>query len=197
MVNFGRVPAKVAKRVPIGLALTYASGILSPHDIDRANYLAAQGLVTWVNYPDLEKKQQSYGEPAFALGGRWQRLEGIIAVDQEMRRAWAKTRGVVVASAITRMLSRVVAGETIRQSVGKKQGLLGAVLSLGAQATLSALDTPDTRSWSTLPARIAFGRVRVAPGTHEIVLGARDVRRRIRVKLRAGGWAAACLTVLH
>ena len=30
IVNFGRVPAKIAKRMPIGLALTYASGFISP-----------------------------------------------------------------------------------------------------------------------------------------------------------------------
>ena len=45
-------------------------------------------------------------------------------------------------------------GETTRQAAGG--GVLGALLSLGTQATMTATDTPDTRSWSTLPARIAF-----------------------------------------
>ena len=43
MIGYGRVPAKIAKRIPIGLALTYVSGAISPNDVSKANYLAAQG----------------------------------------------------------------------------------------------------------------------------------------------------------
>jgi len=38
----------LAKRIPIGLALTYASAFMSPANASQANHLAAQGLVTWV-----------------------------------------------------------------------------------------------------------------------------------------------------
>jgi len=38
-----------------------------------------------------------------------------------------------------------------------------ALLSLGAQVTLTAVDTPDTRSWATLPARIAFAASEFGP----------------------------------
>jgi hypothetical protein len=93
------------------------------------------------------------------------------------------------------MITRVVAGEAIRQGSGG--GTLGALLSLGTQATLTATDTPDTRAWSTLPARLAFGRVRVAPGTHWIDLQARSVGKRQRVVVKPGGFAVVNLTVLH
>jgi hypothetical protein len=194
VVNFGRVPAKYAKRVPIGLALTYASGILSPMDEARANQLAAQGLVTWVNYPDLGRPRGQYDQPEFALGSEWLPLEGILAVDQETRRAWDKARGALVASAITRMISRIVAGEVARRAAGG--GVAGLLLSLGTQATLTAVDTPDTRSWATLPARIAVGRVRVPAGTHWVTLGARGMRKRQSIAIAPGGWAVLCLTVL-
>jgi len=193
VVNFGRVPAKVAKRVPIGLALTYASGALSPGDVDRANYLAAQGLVTWVNYPELGRARGNYDNPGFALDGKWAGLEGVLAVDLEAKKAWEDAKGTVVAGAITRMLTRVVAGEAVRRTEG---GVVGALLSLGVQATLTATDTPDTRSWSTLPARMAFGRVRVKPGAHTVDLVARGVRKRQRVNVKPGGWAVVAHTVL-
>ena len=193
--GFGRAPAKVAKRVPIGLALTYASGALSPTDRQKASYLAAQGLVTWVNYPELGKPRGQYDVPQFALDGQWQPLEGVLAVDREAKRAWEEAKGAVIASAITRMLTRVVAGEAIRRGSGG--GAIGALLSLGTQATLTATDTPDTRSWSTLPARLAFGRIRVKPGTHWVILGARGVRKRQQVKVNPGGFAVVNLTVLH
>jgi hypothetical protein len=195
IVSFGRVPLKVAKRVPIGLALTYASGFLSPHDVDRANRLAAQGLVTWVNYPELGKPRGTWDTPGFALDGKWMPIEGAVAIDLEAVRAWDDVRGAVVASAITRMVSRIVAGEAVRQASG--DDLVGTLLSLGTQATLTALDTPDTRSWEMLPARMAFGRVRVPPGKHWVDLEARGTRRRVEVDLKPGGFRVVNLTTLY
>ena len=193
--GFGRVPAKIARRVPIGLALTLVSGALSPNDEAKANYLAAQGLVTWVNFPELGHAHGQYGTPGFALDGSWQELEGALSVDEEAKRAWDDAKGTVVASAITRLIARVATGEVVRQTTGG--GVVGALLSLGTQATLTAVDTPDTRSWSTLPARIAIGRVRVPAGKHYIDLEARGIRRRRSVTLAPGGWALLNLTVLR
>lgn len=195
VLGFGRVPAKIAKRIPIGLALTFLSGALSPTDASRANYLAAQGLVTWVNYPELGKARGTYETPGFALDGSWQRLEGALAVDEEARRAWDAAKGTVIASAITRMITRVAAGEVVRRGTGG--GIVGALLSLGTQATMTAFDTPDTRSWATLPARIAIGRVRVKPGTHYLDLETRGVRKRKAVTVAPRGWAVVNLTILH
>jgi hypothetical protein len=195
IVNFGRVPAKVAKRVPIGLALTYASTFMSPADQAQANQLALQGLVTWVNYPELGHAHGAWGQPSFMLDGHWGGLEGILAVDQETRRAWDDAKGAIVASAITRMISRVVAGQVVKKAAGGD--VLGTLLSLGTQATLTAVDTPDTRNWATLPARIAFGRVRLPPGRHTVVLGARGFEKKQTVDIAPGGWAVVNLTALN
>jgi hypothetical protein len=118
IVNYGRVPAKIAKRVPIGLALTIASSYISPNDASKANYLAAQGLVTWVNYPTLGKPTGQYGVPELFVDEQPRGLEGILAVDIEAERAWKRVEGAIVASAITRMITRIVAGETTRQVSG-------------------------------------------------------------------------------
>ena len=195
IVNYGRVPAKIAERVPIGLALTFAAIYLSPAQTSKANYLAAQGLVTWVNYPSLGKPKGTYGVPEFFLDERQAPLEGVLAVDLEAQRAWKDVKGAVVASAITRLITRVVVGETTRQAAGG--GVLGALLSLGTQATMTATDTPDTRSWSTLPARIAFGRARVAAGRHVIRLRVRGIEKRQVIDVPAGGFAVVPLTVLR
>lgn len=196
VINYGRVPAKVAKRIPIGLALTYASLYMSPAQTSQTNALAAQGLVTWVNYPELEKTQRPLATPGFALDGKWQRLEGALAVDREAARAYEKQRGAVIASAITRMISRVVAGQAARVAGGSNDAL-GLLLSLGTQAALTAADTPDTRSWATLPARIAIGRVRLPPGEHRVLVQAQGVRKEAKVTLAPGGWAVVSLTVLE
>jgi hypothetical protein len=82
----------------------------------------------------------------------------------------------------------------VRRSAG---GVVGALLSLGTQATLTAVDTPDTRSWSTLPARVALGRVRVRPGRHYVDLESQGTRVRRVVEVKPRGWAAVNLTVLR
>lgn len=194
IISFGRVPAKIAKRVPIGLALTYASGFISPNDRARANSLAAQGLVTWVNYPELQKTKRYHDIPQFELDNQIQSLDGV-AVDKLTVAAWNETKGSVIASAITRMIARVVAGQAANKAGG--EGGVGLLLSLATQATLTATDTPDTRSWSTLPARIAIGRVKVAPGVHTVTLQARGQTLVKKLEVKPGGWTALNLTVLR
>ena len=110
IIGYGRVPAKIAKRVPIGLALTYASFWMSPADVTQANRLAAQGLVTWVNYPELGEPRLGRVEPRLLVDQAPQQLDGVLAVDAEAKRAWDDVKGAVMASAISRMITRVVAG---------------------------------------------------------------------------------------
>ncbi|MFC1641505.1 hypothetical protein ACFL5O_02275 [Myxococcota bacterium] len=194
VVNFGRVPPKLAKRIPIGLALTYASGALSPHSQAQANKLAAQGLVTWVNYPELGKPRGTYEQPTLHVERRRQPLEGLVAVDKESKRAWKEVQGSVVASAITRMVARVVAGQAVQKAAG--DDLVGILLNLGTQATMTALDTPDTRCWSTLPARMAVGRIRMKPGVYEVTLRAGGWQKTHQVKIEPRGWKVVALTTL-
>jgi uncharacterized protein len=195
IVNYGRVPAKIANRVPIGLALTLASGWISPYDQARANRLALQGLVTWVNYPSLGKLRGEWDAPSANADGRAVPLEGMLAVDVEAARSWKESEGKVIASAITRTITRIIAGEATRRATGG--GVVGLLVGLGTQATLTATDTPDTRSWSTLPARIAFGRLRLPAGRHTIDLWARGSSRRTTIDLKPGGWSVVSLTVLR
>jgi uncharacterized protein len=191
----GRVPAKIAKRVPIGLALTYASGALSPGDASRANALAAQGLVTWVNYPELGRPRGTWDAPRAWIDRGPQDVEGLIALDSEAYAAWEDAKGAVMASAITRMLTRAVAGEVVRRS--QNDGAVGLIASLFTQAALSAADTPDTRSWSTLPATLSVMRVEVVPGEHELVTEVRGRVQRRKLRFEPGGWAAVLVSELR
>jgi uncharacterized protein len=195
VVGYGRVPAKVALRIPIGLALTYGSMFMSPYQSHQANQLAAQGLVTWINMPSLPKPTRQYIPPTMTLDQSSVPLEAMLSVDTEAVNAWEATKGKMIASAITRLVTRVIAGQVARQATGG--GTIGMLASLGTQAAMTAADTPDTRSWSTLPARIAVGRVRLPPGQHVVELSADGVRKRQVVNLSKGGWAVVNLTVLH
>jgi hypothetical protein len=195
VVGYGRVPAKRAERVPIGLALTLASGDLSPDSRSQANRLAAQGLVTWINFPTLPDPRPILQVPHFSVDLRPVALEGLLAVDVEAVKAWRLSKGKMIASAITRLITRIVAGEVARKATGG--GAIGLLASLGTQVTLTATDTPDTRSWSTLPARIAVGRIRVPPGQHTIDVEVGGERKQKTVTLDKRGWAVVDLTVLR
>lgn len=201
VVGFGRVPQKEPVRVPIGLALTMVSGDLAAGDAARANALAAKGLVTWVNYPVLRPGRGGYAIPSFFLDGRAQSMEEAIDVESEVVEAWHKKESTIVLAAVTRMIARMVAGEIAEgvtsAAAGKNGGALGLLAGLATTATMAAFDTPDTRCWSTLPARIAIARLRVPAGKHQIQLGARGQSKQIEVTLDRGGWALVPLMVLH
>ncbi len=199
LLNYGRVPAKEAKRIPIGLALTWATANMTGPDQVTANRLAAQGLVSWVNFPALEEKKQRLSIPQVTIDGEAIALEGMGAVDQAVRNVHEDEKGKIIAAAITRLIARVVAGESAGAATraASDSGLAGALVSLATQATLTAVDTPDTRSWSTLPARMAVGRVRLPPGTHEMKLTVQGKTRTEKFQVEPGSWHAVVMTVLR
>ncbi|HEY1692914.1 MAG TPA: hypothetical protein VGG39_12175 [Polyangiaceae bacterium] len=196
VVGYGRVPHKIPKRIPIGLALTWYADAISPDNAKKANELAAQGLVTWVNFPTLGPERGGYAIPACVLDGRYVQLEEAVDVTTQVRGEWKKIEGKIVVSAITRMITRLAAGAVVKAAAGKN-GLVGELLSLGTQATLTVLDTPDTRSWETLPARVAIARVRVPAGRHTVHIDARGVLRDATVDVEKGGWSVVSLMALR
>lgn len=199
VLGYGRVPAKEPRRIPIGLALTLTAGILSPHDHAQANALAARGLVTWVNYPVLGRSRGKYDSPDAWIGGRPVSLELAMDVEGEVRKAWEKEEPTVVASAIVRLIARAVAGEVVNAGTkaASDSGVVGLLAGLAATATLTAMDTPDTRSWSTLPARVAIARVRLPVGRHVVRTQVRGVTRDVPVDARPGGWTVISATELR
>lgn len=196
VVGYGRVPHKISNRIPIGLALTYFSGALSPNDHAAANKIAAQGLVTWVNFPSLAPARGKYDVPSCTLDGRLVRLEEAVDVDRQVRAEWKKIEGKIIVSAITRLIARFAVGQGIQTAAGR-DSVVGLLASLGAQATLTALDTPDTRSWETLPARIAVARLRLPVGRHRVVIDARGWNRSQDVDVTRDSWQVVSLMALR
>jgi hypothetical protein len=177
IVQSGIVPYKIPQRYPIGRALTIAGtatwgASLEPEQRRRANRLAAQGLVTWINFPTLTDR----GLPAprnVSLRIDQQSTDMISAVDVErqVEHAWERLEPTLMVAAITRMITRtalgVAAGEGVEQASDGNSGF-GALTSLLVQGSMAIADKPDTRSWSLLPGRIHLRRMDVGGGTHEV-----------------------------
>lgn len=200
-IGYGRVPQKKPTRIPIGLALTLVAGSISPHDHAKANELAAKGLVTWVNFPRLGKARGRYETPELFIDGRRFPLEPALDIEAEVRKEWEEREPTVILAAITRMITRIIASEATQAGVsaagGKHGGALGLIAGLATAATLTAVDTPDTRSWSTLPSNVALGRYRLRPGVHQVVVRTRGMTKEYRVDLKAGGWSFLVATALR
>jgi uncharacterized protein len=196
VVGYGRVAHKISNRIPIGLALTLFANDISPTNHAAANKIAAQGLVTWVNFPSLAPGRGKWDIPSCKLDSQYVQLEEAVDVDRQVREEWKKIEGKIIVSAITRLIARFAVGQGIQAAAGK-DSVVGLVASLGAQATLTALDTPDTRSWETLPARIAVARVRLPAGRHHIVIDARGWARTQDVVVEKGSWQVVSLMALR
>lgn len=196
VVGHGRVPHKVANRLPIGLVLTLFASSLSPNDREAANRLAAQGLVTWVNFPSLAPGRGKYETPSCTLDGSAVALDEAVDVDAAVREEWKNIEGKIIVSAITRLIARYAVGQGIQAAAGK-DSVVGLVASLGAQATLTVLDEPDTRSWETLPARVAVARVRLPVGRHHVTLDARGWNRQQDFTVTKGSWQVVSLMALR
>lgn len=198
VASYGRVPALHAERIPIGLALTYGALFMDPSQQVAARRMAGQGLVTWVNFPELDKAPSGYAGPAALVDQASVGFDEVTAVDALVRASYEKAKGPIIASAIVRMIARGAVGAGAGTGVAKasNSSALGMLFALGTQAALVATDTPDTRSWATLPARIAIARVRVRPGRHSVKVSAQGTTRVVQVDVRPGRFALVNLTEL-
>ena len=87
-----------------GLAINWGAwaevGSVVTHGIEER--AAAQGLVTWINFPTLPKPRPPFYAPAWSADQRPVPLDDAVAVDEQAVDAWREVKGKMIASAITR-----------------------------------------------------------------------------------------------
>jgi hypothetical protein len=125
-------------------------------------------------------------------------IDTITHVDELVRASYEAAKGPIMASAITRMVARAAVGAGVGVAAGKGSGnsAIGMLASMVTQASMAAADTPDTRSWATLPARIAISRLRLPAGKHTVRVVAQGVVREQTVDIPKAGFAVVNLTEL-
>ncbi len=176
IVQNGMVPYKEAVRMPIGLALTYANNnrrYMSDEEYQQANEAAVSGALKWLNFPMLTwNGLPGLSEPELNFDGKQLSPIGSANIGREVEIGWARISGPLIVSALTRMVTRAIAGAASREvarSASNSQGsgaagAIGILAQLAVEGTMTALDKPDTRSWTTLPAEIRIYRVKSEPG---------------------------------
>jgi hypothetical protein len=158
---------------------------MSAKEKAQANRIAVKGLVTWVNYPKLELHRESHPAITVSVAGTTHQPKLSLNLRSVVIDYFKRSQGKVIAAAITRTISRAIAGMAT-ESLTKRSGggPLAFLLGVAVQGTLTAADTPDTRGWVSLPARIHHIRLRLAEGVHtvKVRVGTRQYRKTVRIQ---------------
>ncbi len=166
----GLAPHKEAMRLPIGAALVIVGDLLGPQQTTQVNSFAAKGLLTFVNFPQMKKTPARFEGVRVLIDRAPVPSQEALDVTARVLEAWEAMKGKLMLAAITRAISRLVAGQATQVAVEQASGngLGGLLAGLAVQGALTAADTPDTRSWVTLPSAIHLARAMVPAGRHEL-----------------------------
>jgi len=183
LVLGGRLPPKISRPVDVDTAARLA---VQPTAASNLRELGVKELRVVGLGADRPLEDVAVTVDGRALTVAWANLATTARADFE------RLTPKLAQAAITRAMSR----QTVRRTVasadgqGQTQGLghlLGGILA----GTMEATDTPDTRSWSTLPARLGVARLPVPPGSYTVTAGDHDAT----VEVRAGRPSLALLVV--
>jgi uncharacterized protein len=191
----GMAPYRYPERMPIGPAVVIASNNrrnqrLSSKQRDQAGRFAAKGLLKWVNYPSLRSQKGPARRVTVEVDKRPITSGVGLDVQNTAVKEFERVKGTLIAASITRLITRAIAG-SVGEGIGAKatgNKQLGFVIGLLLEGAMTAADTPDTRSWVTLPAQFHVARVRVPAGAHTVEVISNGRSRQKVIKIQPGGW---------
>jgi hypothetical protein len=175
VVQTGLVPWRQAQRIPIVQAMGYTSNARhhsfeSDHQV-QLNMMVANGVIESVNFPMLTTRDIPNDKSiSVTIAGTQKPIGADIDVASQVQTAYAHIMPGLMVAAITRLVTRVIAGQATEAAVDAAGGQsgLGFLAGLAVQGAMNAADTPDTRSWMTLPGRIRIVRTKLEAGAHNI-----------------------------
>lgn len=169
VVLSGVLPRRVAQRVPVEEAARRAR---SP---GTAKSLRQQG----VSELDLVTLAGASGatEPVVTLDGA---PAALLRADVEAlaRATFEQAAPTLAQAALTRAMTRSAVEGGVKGAGGSRGGTVQLASFVGA--LMRGSDVPDTRAWTTLPAKVALLRVGLAPGAHVVTVG--DEAREVAVE---------------
>lgn len=182
IVALGRVPHKVPRRIPIGLAManlvTGPRKYMSQNKLERAQKLMAEGAVKWLMLPEVELVPAHFKTVQLFLDQENVGMMEAMDLESLAIKTHEGRKGVYLAAALTRMLARFAVGKGVERIVkgkekGPKKGGGAKFLGLLVEGALATMDRPDTRSWVSLPGQFYLVRMSLPARNYElkIVLG--------------------------
>jgi len=199
IAKVGRVPYKVPQRIPIGAAIGLAGAFITGN-----TKVLEYGMFKVVVYPEMVEAEQRYESATLRVDGRPVVMDLATDLATEVYEEYQDAKPKIIGAALSRMIVRAAAAEGARaagnqaKDAGQLIGFLAAAL---VEGTLVALDKPDTRSWTTLPARVFVGRLSLPPGPHAVeVVAEGPEEREVRtydIRVDEGGYVVLDVTTLR
>lgn len=195
----GRVPYKVPERIPIGLAIGLAGAFVTG-DTTLLEY----GMFKFVVYPELVPGGSLFETASVRIDGHSIGTDIASDLTTEIIAEYEDLKPKIIGAALTRMITRAAAAEGARAAGKQAEGagaLVGFLAAAAVEGTLVALDKPDTRSWTTLPARVLVSRAATPAGSHRVEVtvsgpGGREIRT-VEVTVPEGGFVVLDVTTLR
>jgi hypothetical protein len=152
------------------MAISIAGVFLAAATATDLSHLIARGMVTWINFPEMKPYKAVYNTTQIRVDGQAVAIEAGSDISKKVIDAWNSIKPKLMAAAIVRMVTRLIAGIATEAAVTKASGssIGGLMAGLAVQGAMTAFDTPDTRSWTTLPAMVTISRLEIAAGPHEV-----------------------------
>ncbi len=199
VAKVGRVPYKIPQRIPIGAAIGIAGAFVTG-DTTLLEY----GMFKVVTYPELVPSGSLFDHATMRVDGLSVGMDLASDISAEIVDEYAELKPKIIGAALTRMIARAAAAEGTRaagRQASEGGGIIGFLAAAAVEGTLVALDKPDTRSWTTLPARIYIGRTMVPAGSHQVQVvaggpGGKEVHT-VDVNVPAGGFVVVDVTTLR
>ncbi len=196
VVKTGRVPYKVPRRIPIGAAIGLAGAYITG-DTTLLEHSAMKVVV----FPDLEPAGNLFDDAAWSIDGVPLHIDLVSDLGVEITHEFDQLKPKIIGSAITRMIVRAAAAEGARAAGNEANAAVGLISALALEATMVALDKPDTRSWTLLPDRVFIGRTMVPAGEHRVEVlvqgnGGHETRT-MQVNVAEGGYVVLDVTTLR
>ena len=190
--SVGQIAYNRAVRLPLARAIVVINahpshGGLSEAERRQALMLSVRASTKWLNFVELVEPTLPPARPQLLKGpspvGALARGANLTSL---ARYVFAQQLPQLIAASISRLLTRAVTG-AVTEGVSKQKlgGLGGALLGGATELLMSGLDTPDTRSWSSLPHELKLSWLILPPGQYQLS-PLTPQERPLTFKLRAG-----------
>jgi hypothetical protein len=169
----GRAPQKIPIDVPLNWPVWSTcpeAAYLSVHARERAAVLASVGYLKVLRMPGLSPTPSPVKGAGLELAGRNMELTSALDVEAGVRREYEKMQGAYLMAAVSRVVSRALVARFVEKAAGGKEKKDNRLLGALVEGALMMMDVPDTRSWSSLPAKVFYARGRWPAGTHRLTV---------------------------
>lgn len=197
IVQTGLVPYREAERIQIESALRrgkrarYSGRHLDDEILGGIDALQSSGRLNWLNTTSLSSEGLPSDRAAsLTIEDTEFVLQYPINLTEQVKQEWEEIARLALAAGISRAVTRYVISEGVGRGVEAITGSSGwgRLVRLFTSVSLSIADTPDTRSWTSLPDDIHMVRMQLPEGVLQMEVNVEGRVEHRDVEVRKNGF---------